>query len=81
MLSQGLVERAIFSSNLREVMKNTTEKELDVLVPLPLIHSIHEGLRSYEGTRLGKPRPCPHCGQIDYHRHDKRPRTFAVLVE
>jgi hypothetical protein len=60
-------------------MKNTTEKELDVLASLPLIHSIHDGLRSYEGTRLVKPRPCLHCGQTDYHKHDTRPRTFAVL--
>lgn len=74
------MERAKFSGNLREVVKNTTEKEIDALVPLPLIHSIHDGLRSYAGTRLGKPRPCPHCGQIDYHKHDTRPRTFAVLV-
>jgi hypothetical protein len=75
-----LVDRAIFSGNLREVMKNTTEKELDALVPLPFIHSIHDGLRSYEGTRLVEPRPCPHCGQTDYYKHDTRPRTFAVLV-
>jgi transposase len=61
-------------------MKNAMEKELDALVPLPLVHSIHDGLRSYEGTRLGKPRSCPHCGQTDYHKHDTRPRTFAVLV-
>ena len=61
-------------------MKNTTEKELDALVPLPLINSIHDGLRSYEGTRLAEPRLCPHCGRTDYHKHDTRPRTFAVLV-
>jgi putative phosphoribosyl transferase len=61
-------------------MKNTTEKELDALVPLPLIHAIHDGFRSYEGTRLAEPRPCLHCGQTDYHKHDTRPRTFAVLV-
>jgi hypothetical protein len=75
-----LVERAIFNGNLREVMKNTAEKELDALVPLPIIHSIHDGLRSCEGTRLGKPGPCPHCWQTDYHKHDTRPRTFTVLV-
>jgi len=61
-------------------MKQPAEKELDALVPLPLIHAVHDGLRSYEGTRLAKPRPCPHCGGIDYHKHDTRSRRFAVLI-
>ena len=60
-------------------MKNTTEKELDALVPVSLIHSIHDGSRSYEGTRLAEPRLCPDCGNTDYHKHDTRPRIFAVL--
>jgi endogenous inhibitor of DNA gyrase (YacG/DUF329 family) len=49
-------------------------------VSIPLIHSIHNGLRRYEGTRLSKPRPCPDCGKTDYHKHDTRPRLFAVLI-
>lgn len=61
-------------------MKNTTKKELDALVPVPLIHSIHDGLRGYEGTRLGEPRPCLDCGNTDYYKHDTRPRLFAVLI-
>lgn len=61
-------------------MKQPAEKELDALVSLPLIHAIHDGLRSYEGTRLGQQRPCPHCGNIDYYKHDTRPRRFAVLI-
>ncbi|HZD43341.1 MAG TPA: hypothetical protein VE134_04715 [Methanomicrobiales archaeon] len=61
-------------------MKQPAEKELDALVPLPLIHAIHDGLRSYEGTRLAEPRPCPHCGEIDYHKHDTRSRRFAILI-
>lgn len=46
-------------------MKQPTEKGLDALVPSPLIHSIHDGLRSYEGTRLAQPRPCPYYREID----------------
>jgi transposase-like protein len=61
-------------------MKNTSEKELDSLVPLALIHAIHDGVRSYEGTRLDQPRPCPSCGHTDYHKHDTRTRVFAVLI-
>jgi len=61
-------------------MKNTTKKELDALAPLPLIRSIHDGIRSYEGTRLAEPRPCPDCGNTDYHKHDTRTRIFAVLI-
>ena len=61
-------------------MKQPTERELDALAPLPLIHAIHDGLRGYEGTRLDKPRSCPHCGEIDYHKHDSRSRRFAVLI-
>ena len=61
-------------------MKNTTKKELDALVPGSLIHSIHDGLRRYEETRLAKPRPCP-SGNTDYYKHDTRPRLFAVLSE
>ena len=61
-------------------MKNTTEKELDALMPVSLINSIHDGLRRYDGTRLSKPRPCPDCENTDYHKHDTRPRTFAVLI-
>lgn len=79
-LSGELVERAIFATVFCEVMKNTTEKELDALGPVPLIHSIPDGLRRYEGTRLAEPRPCPDCGETDYHKHDTRPRTFAILI-
>jgi hypothetical protein len=60
-------------------MKNMTEKELDALVPVSLINSIHDGLRSYDGTRLG-PRPCPHCGNTDYHDHDTRPGIRAFVI-
>ncbi len=47
---------------------------------LPLTHSIHDGIRSYEGTQLAKPRPCPHYRGSDYRKHDSRPRRFAVLI-
>lgn len=35
-------------------MKQPTEKELGALVPLSLIHAIHDGLRSSEGTQLAR---------------------------
>jgi hypothetical protein len=79
-LSLGLVGREIFCGVVESVMNTPTEKELDALAPLPLIHAIHDGLRGYEGTRLAEPRPCPDCGNIDYHKHDTRTRVFAVLI-
>lgn len=53
-------------------MKNTTEKEPNALLPIPLIRSIHEGVRSYEVTRFSDPRPCQDDGETDYHKHDTR---------
>lgn len=70
----------IFTAVFYVVMRNTTGKELDALGPVLLIHSIHDGLRRYEGARLGKPRPCPDCSETDYYKHDTRPRTFAILI-
>ena len=53
----------------RASQERTSEKELDALAPLPLIHSIHTGLRGYEGTRLGQPRPCLIRSCISLHHH------------
>ena len=30
-------------------------------------------------TALWRFNTAPHCGQTDYHKHDTRPRIFAVL--
>ncbi len=61
-------------------MKQPAVKELNALVLLPLIHVIHDGLRSYEGAQLAKPRPCPHRREIDYYKHDTRYWRFDVLI-
>lgn len=46
-----------------------------------LASAVRERLRSYRGTRLTEPRPCPDCGEDDYRKHGLRKRTFAVLVD
>lgn len=79
-LSEEVVEGEISVGNVEEVMKNTTEKELDALAPLPLIYAIHDGLRNHEGMRLVEPRPCSDCGNSEYHKHGTRTRMFAVLI-
>lgn len=60
-LSEDVVETEISTGVVRDVMKNTTEKELDALSPLPPIYAIHDGLWSHEGTRA-EPRPYSNCG-------------------
>ncbi|OIB58831.1 hypothetical protein BBD46_06400 [Natrialba sp. SSL1] len=37
-------------------------------------------VRSHKGTRLAKPRPCPHCGKADYYKHDARSLRFDILI-
>ncbi len=78
-LSREAVKSRIFDAFL-ESMKQSAEKKLDALVPLPLTHSIHGGLRSYEGTQLVKQRLCSHCGESGCHKHDTLPWRFAVLI-
>ena len=61
-------------------MREITEKTLHPLVPDVFITAIHDQLRQYGGTRLGKPRPCPHCESRQHRKNGYQDRTFARLI-
>lgn len=61
-------------------MREITEKTLYPLVPDVSITAIHDQLRQYGGTRLAKPRPCPHCESRQYRKNGYQDRIFARLI-
>lgn len=61
-------------------MQPPKPKSPDDLAPDFLIEGVRSRCRSYEGTRLSEPQPCPDCGGQNYRDHEWRDRTFARLI-
>lgn len=61
-------------------MQPPKPKSPDDLAPDFLLQGIRARCRSYEGTFLDTPQPCPHCGGQNYRKHHVRERTFARLI-
>ncbi|WP_256684925.1 hypothetical protein [Halococcus qingdaonensis] len=61
-------------------MQDPHEKTLNPLVPSLFIKAVQDRLRSYSGTRLSQPRPCPDCGDQNYRKHNIEEQVFAVLI-
>ncbi len=61
-------------------MQDPHEKTLNPLVPSLFIKAVQDRLRSYSGTRLSQPRPCPDCSDQNYRKHNIEEQVFAVLI-
>jgi len=51
-------------------MQHPYQKTLNLLVPALFIEAIQDQFRSYDETRLRKPRLCPKCGDQNYRKHN-----------
>lgn len=63
-------------------MRGPTPRPFDPVVSPVFINSIHEGLRGYDGERVGDPRPCPNCtsDQRRKNGYQNQPKTFVRIV-